>query len=284
MMALYPVPQLMQCVRTVPNALWGTERLNRGYKGPIMLVRRSGNGALADCYSRADIVAHCSGSGGFIAAAYDQSGNGRHLAMEDNTKQPKIYDSVTGLLKSGSNLVMQFDGVDDVIGRTDMSGLPAGSPAITTIIASGTWTNIGVTWWSVGPDVVDGSGNCWYSGHGASDTTVFIGFRVGSRTFNCSSMLNPGYLVYRKAASGLAGDTSVRQNKATLTEATNNLPTQPQALPGPLDFAGATRLGAAVTGVQWAACTVITHGHWNAELVGSELAALEQYLERIRVH
>lgn len=277
MMSFHPAKQLMQCVTTMPNALWGTLRLNIGYTGPIMRVRRSSDSATADCYSRADIVAHCTGANGFVSILYDQSGNSRLLAQASSGLQPKIYDSSTGLLMSGNNVVMSFDGSDDVLGRADICGIPTGDPSITTLLFLGTWTNTSSTAWSVGPDNFDGSGNDWYGRHPTS-TELSITYRVGTRTFTCTDPSSgSSYLIYKKTAGDNISAVVMRQNKSTLSEASVSAGTHALALPGN------TFLGCSPQGTQNAAMTVIAHGHWNANLSGADLDALEQYFEALRI-
>jgi hypothetical protein len=266
----------MQYVITVPNALWGTERLNLGYRGPTMRVRRASDNATKDCYTRADIVSHCTGTNGFVNILYDQSGNARDLQpVSSSSREPKVYDSSTGLLLSGNNLVMSFDGSDDILERADNCNIPTGSPALTSILYVGTWTNTSSAGWSMGPDS-PGSSNCWYLGHNAS-TTIFVSFRFGSRTFNCTDPSSgANYIVSRKAASANATAIDCRQNKSTLTQSAVTADTHVLAI-------GVTRLGGGPAGSQWAAMTAVVNGHWNAELTGADLDALEQYLERMRV-
>ncbi len=267
----------MQLVPTVPNGLWSIERVNRGYNGPTVLVRRASDSASLGCYSQADIIAHCAGTNGFVSRVYDQSGSARDLAQGTTASQPKIYDSVTGLLKSGRTPIMAFDGTDDVLLRTDNTSLPDGSPAITTVMGISTWTNTGVTAWSVGPDILDGVGRCWYGGHSAA-TTFFVSDRSSSRTWTCTDPAGfPCYVLYQKEASQSMHLIECRQNKTVLAQVSvAGAGTQVLSL-------GITRMGAAVQGAQWAAVNYFLHGHWNAKLIGGERDALEQVLERMRV-
>lgn len=278
MMSWYPVPQLMQCVSTVPKGLWGIGRHNRGYAGATVRVRRSSDAAELDCKSQADIVTHCTGANGFCVTAYDQSSNGNDLTQATTANQPKLFDSSTGLLKFGSTPILSFDGTNDVLARGDICGIATGSPDLTTIALFGTWTNTGVTAWSTGPDSGASGLDCWYSGHGAS-TTIFANYRGAFRTFNCTDPASaPSYFVYQKASGANANAITCRQNKSSLSE--NAVTAGAQNLSS---SAAQTRMGAAVTGLQWAACTFAIHAHYNANLTSTVLDALEQYLERMRV-
>lgn len=278
MMSWYPVPQLMQCVATVPNALWGVERLNRGFGGATVRVRRSSDSAVSDCRTLADITAHCAGTNGFVSIAYDQSGNGRDIQHATASNQPKIYDSSTGILKFGRTAQMLFDAVDDFLYRTDNTGIPNGSPALTTFTLWGQWTNTANAPWSVGPATGGGGPfeDCWYAGRNTS-TTMFAASRGPVRTFNTiDPSSTPQYCVQQKALNANATAWTLRQNKTACTQSAVTAGIQNLA-------AGITRLGSNVTETQFCAMTCAAHGHYNAVLAGADLDALEQYLERMRV-
>jgi len=275
MMPWYPVPQLMQCMATAPVALWGIERLNLGHNNPTVQVRRGSDNGTVDCYSQADIIAYCAGTNGFVTLLWDQTGNVNHLANATAAQQPKIYDAVNGLLASGSMPVMSFDTSNDILTVSGNVGIPTGSPALTTVQLIGSWDAASVGWSVGAPLTNDGTGNTW-QGERSNATTVLVGFHVGSRSFGATDLtIRRCYLVYSKAAAGLAGASTVRQNGLTLTEVLTSVPSQPQAL-----VVGQTTLGDAVS--KKSPQTVSVHGHWNAQLTGSELAALEQVLERMR--
>lgn len=281
MMQLVQQTQLVQQLTDVPNAIWATERVNRGYSGPIVTVRRSSDNTTKQCYSHNDIVSHCTGTNGFVSVFYDQTGSGFSLTDVGGTGvQPKIYDSSTGLLKiaSGKNtVVLQFDGSDDVLQKTDALGFGSANIAVTTAWLAGTWTNTGVTAWSMGPDTGGASPDCWYCGHGAS-TTLTANARGVSRTFDVTDPSGfPSAFIYAKPSGGDFSDVTLRQNKSDCAQ--NSVTT------GTMAFSSAgcvTRLGAAVTGLQWAAMTTALLAHWNATLSTADRDAVEQYLDRMR--
>lgn len=278
MISFYPQPKLMQMIPTVPNALFGIERLNAGYQGPSVRVRRSSDFTVLDCRTAADIIAFCTGTNGFAAIAYDQSSNSRDLGQTTLGSQAKIYDSVTGLLKFGSTFVMSFDGVDDFLYRNDNCGVPNGSPEITTVTLFGAWTNTGNAPWSIGPPTGGGGPfeDCWYAGRNAS-TTMFAASRGPSRTFNTTDpTTTPGYLVQQKGLNANATAWVLRQNKTVCTQNAVTAGIQNLAI-------GVTRLASNVLQGQFCQMTCALHAHFNALLAGAELNALEQYLERMRV-
>jgi hypothetical protein len=270
-------PQLMQCVVTTPNALWGVERLNLGYKGATVRVRRSSDNAEADCASQADIAAHCSGTNGFVKTTYDQTGNGRDLTQPTAASQPKCFDSATGILRFGRTPVMSFDGTDDQLSRADNCGVPSGSPALTTALVTGTYSNTGKCW-SMGPNnqVSGVDGEAWYAARGTG--IMAFSFRVRAYSFTAAPDANsaPTYHLFQKAANALASATFIRENKTALTRLTGTDGAHVLAI-------GFTHLGAGIFDSEWATETVALHGHWNALLTGADLDALEQVLERLRV-
>jgi hypothetical protein len=103
---------------TVNVAMDVALQLDKDYSGPLIRVRRASDSAQADIGFDAtthqlDLVAlaaHCGASDGFIVTVYDQSGNARDFTNATPAEQPKIYDSVTGTVLSGSLPVAQFNG------------------------------------------------------------------------------------------------------------------------------------------------------------------------------
>ncbi len=105
-----------------PGAYLISHNVNGSYSGPSVRIRRADNNAEAnipflvgattlDCaIDEAAIVTHCTSpaTNGFIVTNYDKSGNGRHITMATTTAQPKIYDSVTGVVKRGSLVCADF--------------------------------------------------------------------------------------------------------------------------------------------------------------------------------
>ena len=55
----------------------------------------------------------CSGTNGFVTTWYDQSGNGNDVTQSTASNQPKIYDSVSGVIEDNGKPSVQFDGSND---------------------------------------------------------------------------------------------------------------------------------------------------------------------------
>jgi hypothetical protein len=79
--------------------------LNSAYIGPLIRVRRASDNAEQDVratYSglldTSALATFCAGTNGFVKTWYDQSGGGNNAVQAATASQPKIYDSVTGVL------------------------------------------------------------------------------------------------------------------------------------------------------------------------------------------
>jgi hypothetical protein len=123
-------------------------RLSSTYSGNIFTVRRASDNTTQNIGYTANgdldttsLSTFCSGTNGFITTLYDQSGNGVNLVQGTTTRQPKIYDSSTGVITKGPNNEpsMLFDGTNDNLSGsyaastdTYMSVFAVAAPADTT--------------------------------------------------------------------------------------------------------------------------------------------------------
>jgi hypothetical protein len=122
------VPTFTGILNTYPSAAgaWSAaRRLSSTYSGNIFTVRRASDNTTQNIgyLSNGDLDTgslntFCSGTNGFITTLYDQSGNGVNLFQGTTTRQPKIYDSSTGVIRKGPNNEpsMLFDGGDNLSG------------------------------------------------------------------------------------------------------------------------------------------------------------------------
>jgi hypothetical protein len=136
-------------------------RLQRNYGGPLFTVRRASDNAVLpiscasglDTVNEAALTAFCAGTNGFIANVYNQSSwaqaqiDKADLAQVTAAAQPKVYDSVTGILRNaGGKLAAQWDGVDDVLTRATALSFQS-TEAFTGICAvDALTTNTGLVW------------------------------------------------------------------------------------------------------------------------------------------
>lgn len=281
MMSLYPVPQLMQCVARVPRTLWGVSRFNRGYKGPTVQVRRSSDGATVDCYSIADIAAHCAGTNGFVGIAYDQTGQGNHVSNATGSKQPKCHDSVTGVVRAGSFAGLSFElASSQCLARTDSSGFGTGNIAYTLAFATSEWAYPAGSqiMMGFGPDTGGGAADCFYAGHNGA-LSMYNAIRLGSRAFTMAA--DPAstrtQFVVRKTAGVDIDACTYRQNATTLAEASHASATLNLS-----NVSAVSSWGCNVTLGQCCQATSQLAVAWDLDLTGTELANLERFLESVR--
>lgn len=107
-----------------PGAIgaWSLRKLRTAYGGNAIRVRRAsdnteqniGFDALGDLDTTA-LTAFCTGTNGFVTTWYDQSGNNKNGLQISAISQPKIYDSVTGVLTQNGKPTVSFDGTNDFL-------------------------------------------------------------------------------------------------------------------------------------------------------------------------
>ena len=64
----------------------------------------------------------CNGANGFVTAWFDQSGNGNNATQTTAANQPKIYDSISGIIKVNSKPSIYFDGTGDSFVSSNLAG------------------------------------------------------------------------------------------------------------------------------------------------------------------
>jgi hypothetical protein len=103
-------------------AAYSVRQLRSFYNGPAIRVRRDSDDAELDIgfdeNGDLDLVAlgdFCKYTDGLVKVWYDQSGSGNDAEQTDPLAQPKIYDSVTGVMTENGKPAVQFDGVNDNI-------------------------------------------------------------------------------------------------------------------------------------------------------------------------
>lgn len=102
-------------------AAYSLRRLSIAYTGSAIRVRRASDNTELDIgfngenLNTAALTSFCSGTNGFVKTWYDQSGNGRHETQTVSSQQPKIYDSIAGVVINPDNNKPSIflDGADD---------------------------------------------------------------------------------------------------------------------------------------------------------------------------
>jgi hypothetical protein len=86
-------------------ALSAARLLRSDYTGDAVRVRRASDSAEQDIgfdgaglLDTSALATFCAGTDGFVKTWYDQSGNGNDLTQGATANQPKVYDSVTGVV------------------------------------------------------------------------------------------------------------------------------------------------------------------------------------------
>lgn len=96
-------------------AAYSLRLLNTDYTGDAVIVRRASDNATQNIgfvdgeLDTGALNTFCSGTDGFVATWYDQSGNGNNAANTTASGQPKIFDSATGVILDNGKPAMDFE-------------------------------------------------------------------------------------------------------------------------------------------------------------------------------
>lgn len=100
-------------------AAYSLRLLNTDFTGDAIVVRRSSDNATQNIgfidgeLDTTILDTFCTGTDGFVATWFDQSGNSNNLTQSTASAQPKIYDSVNGIIELNGKPSIYTDGVDD---------------------------------------------------------------------------------------------------------------------------------------------------------------------------
>jgi len=106
---------------TRADVLYADYRFYTAYTGGWIRVRRSSDNAQQEILFNEDgspntaaLATFCSGTDGFIVIRYNQGSlSDADFTQSSPNEQPKIYDSVTGVMTKNSIIGAYFDGVND---------------------------------------------------------------------------------------------------------------------------------------------------------------------------
>ena len=102
-------------------AAYSLRQLSSTYSGDAIRVRRLSDntetniGFFNNELDTSTLSTFCSGTNGFVTTWYDQSGNGNDATQTTASKQPKIYDSVSGVITQGTKPCIYGDGSNDYL-------------------------------------------------------------------------------------------------------------------------------------------------------------------------
>ena len=108
-------------------AAYSLRLLNTDYTGDAVTVRRSSDnqtiniGFVDGELNTGALNTFCSGADGFVTVWHDQSGNGNNATQSTASSQPKIFDSVNGIIEVNGKPAVYTDGVDDFIESPSLS-------------------------------------------------------------------------------------------------------------------------------------------------------------------
>ena len=124
-------------------AAYSLRKLRTAYTGSAIRVRRASDNTEQDIgfnvFGELDTVSlasFCSGTDGFVKTWYDQSGSANDATQTTAASQPKIYDSVTGVVTEGTKPAINLDSNDFF----DLGSLSAASGDNVSYYWVGDWT------------------------------------------------------------------------------------------------------------------------------------------------
>ena len=109
------------------SSSYSLRKLRTLYTGYAIKVRRASDnneqniGFLNNQLDTTTLNTFCSGTNGFVTTWYDQSGNANNAIQTTATRQPKIYDSTSGVLLRNSKPSMQFSSAQWLISPNSSS-------------------------------------------------------------------------------------------------------------------------------------------------------------------
>ena len=99
------------------SAAYSLRKLDGNYTGSAIKIRRDSDQALQDIgfanneLDTASIASFCSGTNGYVHTWYEQSGasGAANMVQSSASAQPKIYDSVSGIILENGKPTIEFD-------------------------------------------------------------------------------------------------------------------------------------------------------------------------------
>lgn len=126
--AEFPSGDLLLNVYSGSVGAYSLRKLQSSYSGSAIRVRRASDNTEQDIgfssrqLDTSTLATFCSGTDGFVTTWYDQSGSGNNATQATTANQPKIYDSSTGVLLQNGEPALFFDGSNDGLILSAISG------------------------------------------------------------------------------------------------------------------------------------------------------------------
>lgn len=154
---------------TYPGAVaaYSLRKLSSDYNGAVIKVRRMIDNQELDINFNGDeldiasLTSFCLNTDGYIVKWYDQSGNNYHAEQTILNTQPKIYDSVNGIITINGKNSIKFNGLNqyltqtipNFVGTTSLFGVSK----ITKLDQNTYWGNYGDSSYGACLGIVNGS-------------------------------------------------------------------------------------------------------------------------------
>lgn len=208
-------------------------RLRTAYTGDAFRLRRDSDSAEIDIGFDADgfadtaaIESHCSGTDGYVATWYDQSGNGRDVTASGAGAQPLVYDtSDGGLILTDGHLSCYFAAASDYFSSAtndDGWGLSGTNPSADVFWVGASRTAL-TDGWSVG----DAGVGSRFAQRLEQHNQLSLRFGNGHHIFNTETtpMGRLSSLSYRRPLNATHADHDCWQSNVSLASGTIGNPT-----------------------------------------------------------
>ena len=202
------------------SAAYSLRLLRTAYTGNAIRVRRSSDNAeqnigfVSNVLDTASLLTFCGAGNGFVTTWYDQSGNGYNASTATALNQPQVVASGAVIVENSKPSV-KFDGVNDKLSGTTITGLGATSFSVFTLssglLQAGTYAgllNIGL--FPTGMTVARSMNNTGFALHHKNDlilTAVGTAPATGysPKLFTATKEIN---VISRLFLNGVASTTS----------------------------------------------------------------------------
>ena len=225
-------------------AAYSLRRLSTTYTGDAIRVRRASDNTEQDIafvnneLDTSSLTSFCSGTDGFVTTWYDQSGDGNDASQTTAGSQPKIYDSVTGVILENGKPAVNFDGVDDFLLLSGISTSGISSMTHTRVYS----TEIAAAADSGGTLYAFGNSSNLSEYFGMSGVTSALSGEYMAWSFNDGIVTTPrlGSTTYRRSADTQvlelenwlsSGFDSYQNNNAITIDLSNNWTTTTNSSP-----------------------------------------------------
>ena len=202
-------------------AAFSLRKLKTLYSGSAVQVRRASDNATQDIgfvnnqLDTTSLNTFCSGTNGFVTTWYDQSGNGKDTTQSTLDRQPKIYDSSTGIVLLNGKPSIEWDSTNNGMSLIH-SNLPGStSYSISSVFSAaeqGRYTKL----LSIGPDQT--TAGVWYTINAGTTTLEWVDGDTGFAGDGYNNASGPSVI----GDSRIIPDSITTQNLLTTVLSSSN--------------------------------------------------------------